>query len=153
MRVLHLVRDLISHSPFTCFHFSTQTQNTVSKGFRETVQDLSNNPTPEEIAKAVGKSLNSFAFVDTFDGVDRPLVIFEATVGFDVGVSAAIVKVGVRGAITFTVEIDFFDPYPETSGGLIRPYELIAYSCNPVDWFELTLSIKLSLSIYVSVGE
>ena len=54
------------------------------------------------------------------------MVIFEASVYAGIEVSAAIVKVGVTGGITATVEIDLFDPFPETSGGLVRPFELLA---------------------------
>lgn len=51
------------------------------------------------------KALESFAFKDTFDGVDLPLLVFEATIGLDVGVSAVVVKIGVTGGITFSVEV------------------------------------------------
>ena len=47
----------------------------------------------------------------------------------------------------FTVTVDFYDPYPETSGGLVRPYELFSFSKNPIDWFEFGL--KISLLLYV----
>jgi hypothetical protein len=113
-----------------------------SKGIREAVEE-----------KKPLKALNSFAFKDTFDGVDLPLITFEATVGFDIGVSAVIVKIGVSGAVTFTVVLDFYDPFPETSGGLIRPYELLALGSTPLDWFEITLTISVSLSAYVEVGK
>lgn len=86
-----------------------------SKGIRQAVEEK--NPL---------KALNSIAIRDTFDGVDKPMVIFEASVYAGIEVSAAIVKVGVTGGITATVEIDLFDPFPETSGGLVRPFELLA---------------------------
>ena len=126
------------------FEFSVTVQFGVvldTKGIREAVQE-------EEPLKA----LNSFALKDTFDGADLPLIKMEATVGFDIGVSAAIVKVGVSGAITFIVTIDFYDPFPETSGGLIRPYELLALGTTPLDWFELQLQINIALSVYIEVG-
>ena len=78
---------------------------------------------------------------------------FVATVGFDVSVSAVFVNLGVSGAITFTVELDFYDPFPETSEGLIRPFELLSLGTTPLDWFEITLTIEISLSVYVEVGE
>ena len=52
--------------------------------------------------------------------------IFEANVFAAIEVSAAIVKVGASGGITANVEIDLFDPFPETSQGLVRPFELLA---------------------------
>ena len=52
------------------------------------------------------------------------MIVFEATVYAGVEVSAAIVKVGVTGGITVKVEVDIFDPWPETSGGLVYPFEV-----------------------------
>lgn len=66
-----------------------------SKGIRQAIEEK--NP---------AKALNSFAIRDTFDGVDKPLIVFEAQVGAAVEVSAAFVTIGVRGGITITVEID-----------------------------------------------
>lgn len=113
-----------------------------SKGIREAIEEK--NPL---------KALNSFAFKDLFDGVDEPLVTFQATVGFDLGVSAGIIKIGVSGSITFRVELDFYDPYPETSGGLIRPFELLSSSPNPLDWFEITMTISVTFSLYIKIGK
>ena len=126
------------------FEFSVTVQFGVvldTKGIREAVQEGK----PE-------KALSSFALKDTFDGADLPLIKMEATVGFDVAVSAAIVRVGVSGSISFIVTIDFYDPFPETSGGLIRPYEMLVLGTNPLDWFELELQINIALSFYVQVG-
>ena len=126
------------------FEFSVTVQFGVvldTKGIREAVQERE----PE-------KALSSFALKDTFDGADLPLIKMEATVGFDVAVSAAIVRVGVSGSITFIVAIDFYDPFPETSGGLIRPYEMLVLGTTPLDWFELELQINIALSFYVQVG-
>ena len=80
-----------------------------SKGIREAVMER--NPL---------KALNSFAIRDIIDGVDSPLIIMEASVRATIDVSAIFVKVGVSGGVTIRVEIDLFDPYPETSGGLVR---------------------------------
>ena len=112
-----------------------------SKGIREAVQE--GNPI---------KALNSFAFRDTFDGVDKPLVVFEISVTASVSVSAVIVKIGVSGGITIIIEFDFYDPNPATSGGLIRPFELINISPNPLDWFEVTIKAYATISFYVQVG-
>lgn len=76
-----------------------------SKGIRQAVEEK--NPL---------KALNSFAIRDIIDGVDSPLIVFEATVTAAVEVSAAIVKIGASGGITVRVEIDLYDPFPETSG-------------------------------------
>lgn len=72
------------------------------------------------------KAFNSFAIRDIIDGIDKPLVVLEAKVYVGIEVSAVIVRVGITGGITARVEIDLFDPWPETSGGLVRPYELLA---------------------------
>lgn len=80
-----------------------------SKGIREAVQE--ENPL---------KALNSFAIRDIIDGKDSPLILIEAKVTATVDVSAAIVSVAVSGGLTMTVEIDLYDPYPTTSGGLVR---------------------------------
>ena len=45
-----------------------------------------------------------------------------------------------------------FFKYPESSGGLVRPYELFAISMNPIDWFEFSLSIGLFVRIEIKVG-
>lgn len=85
-----------------------------TKGIREAVQEK--NPL---------KALNSFAIRDIIDGVDSPLLVVEASVVASVEVSAVIVVIGVSGGITFRFELDFFDPYPETSGGLVSYF----YEC------------------------
>lgn len=103
-----------------------------SRGIREAVSE--NLPL---------KALNSFGIRDTFDGVDKPLVVFEASITAAVEVSAAIVKIGVSGGIIITVQIDLVDPYPDTSGGVVRPFELFAINPNPLSWFEVTLTITL----------
>ena len=69
-------------------------------------------------------AFNSIAIRDTFDGVDKPMVVFEAKVSVAIEVSAVIVTVGASGGITVTVEVDIFDPFPETSGGLVYPFEV-----------------------------
>lgn len=112
-----------------------------SKGIRQAVQEK--NPL---------KALNSFAIRDIIDGVDSPLIVFEARVGVAIEVSAAIVKVGASGAVTIRVEIDLYDPFPETSNGLVRPFELLALGTTPLDWFEITLTITVDLSVYIKVG-
>lgn len=118
---------------------------------------------------------------DTFDGVDLPLIVFEARVGVAIEVSAAIVKVGASGGVTIRVEIgelhtifiivpivvylcritnqchvpvqiDLYDPFPETSQGLVRPFELLAMGSTPLDWFEITLTVTIRLSVYIKIG-
>jgi hypothetical protein len=112
-----------------------------TKGIREAIEQ-----------KKPEKALNSFALKDTFDGVDEPLVTMTATVGFEVEVSAVIVAVSVGGSITLTATIDFYDPYPDTSGGLVRPFEMFSFSKNPVDWFEFTVSLTLELFVSIKIG-
>lgn len=50
-------------------------------------------------------------------------------------------------------KIDFYDPFPETSGGLVRPFELVSFSPNPIDWFELTATISAYFSLSIEIGE
>ena len=112
-----------------------------TKGIRQAVEEK--NPL---------KALNSIALRDVLDGVDSPLIVFEASVGAAIEVSAAIVKVGVSGGVTVRVEIDLYDPFPETSGGLVRPFELLALGSTPLDWFEITLTITVNISLYIKIG-
>lgn len=79
-----------------------------TKGIREAVQE-----------KNALKALNSFALRDIIDGVDSPLLVVEAFVECAIEVQAVIIKIGISGGITIRFELDFFDPYPETSGGLV----------------------------------
>ncbi len=112
-----------------------------SKGIREAVEQ-------EEPIKA----LNSFALKDTFDGVDEAMITLTASVTVSVDVSAVIVKVGVSGAITFIVTVDLYDPFPETSGGLVRPFELLTSGSNPLEWFEFGIQIFITISLYIKIG-
>lgn len=112
-----------------------------SNGIREAMQE-----------KKPIKALNSFAFRDSFDGVDTPVMVFEINVAASVSVSAVIVKIGVSGGITIVIEFDFYDPNPATLGGLIRPFELISISPNPLDWFEVTIRAYARISFYVQAG-
>lgn len=54
--------------------------------------------------------------------------------------------------VTVEATIDFFDPFPETSGGLVRPFELLCLGTTPLDWFEFGVDISVSFSVYVKVG-
>ena len=98
------------------------------------------------------KAANSLALKDLFDGVDEPLIVITATIYVEIAASAAIIKISATGGITFEVTIDLFDPFPDTSEGLIRPFELLSLGSSPLDWFEFTLSITLSVSISVEIG-
>ena len=91
------------------------------------------------------KALNSFAIRDIIDDIDSPLIEISATVSVGVELSLELVSIGVKGRLTIVVgeillsflsflishvsthtictyilEIDLFDPFPETSGGLVR---------------------------------
>jgi hypothetical protein len=113
-----------------------------TKGIREAVGP------PVDILKA----LNSFALKDLFDGVDEPLIVITATLTVEIAASAAIIKISATGGITFVVTIDFYDPFPETSEGLIRPFQMLSLGTNPLTWFEIELSITLSLRISIEIG-
>jgi len=98
------------------------------------------------------KALNSFALMDKFDGIDEPLLTITAAVGFEVGVSAIIARVSVSGGIRIDATIDLYDPYPDTSEGLVRPYEMLSVSLNPIDWLEFSISMNLELAVSIQVG-
>ena len=110
------------------------------------------------IRQAVGPPLdltkagNSLALKDLFDGVDEPLIVITATISVEIAASAAIIKISAKGGITFVVTIDLYDPFPDTSEGLIRPFELLSLGSSPLDWFEIKLSIVLELSISIEIG-
>lgn len=70
------------------------------------------------------KAFNSFAIEDVIDGVDSPLITLEARIDVRVDVSAAFVSVGASGGFIAKVEIDLYDPFPETSGGLVSGISL-----------------------------
>jgi hypothetical protein len=113
-----------------------------TKGIREAVGP------PVDVLKA----LNSLAFKDLFDGVDEPLIVITATITVELAASAAIIKISATGGITFQVTIDFYDPFPDTSEGLIRPFELLSLGTNPLEWFDISLVITLSLKISIEIG-
>ena len=113
-----------------------------TKGIREAVGP------PLDLIKAG----NSLALKDLFDGVDEPLMIITASISVELAASAAIIKISAKGGITFVVTIDFYDPFPDTSGGLIRPFELLSLGGSPLQWFEIELSITLTLTISIEIG-
>lgn len=115
--------------------------NLDSKGIREAVTE-----------KKPFKALNSFALIDSLDGVDFVMITATAEVSLSVDVSAVIVKIGVKGALVIKVEIDLFDAYPETSRGLVRPFELLSIGSNPLEWFEFNLKIFVTITLYVKIG-
>ena len=126
------------------FEFTTRFKYGVvldTKGIRESIEQ-----------RAPLKALNSFALMDTFDGVDEPLLAMTARIGFEIGVSAAIVKVSVGGGTTVGATIDFYDPYPDTSEGLVRPFEMISFSTNPFEWFEFTVTLRLDIYFSIEIG-
>ena len=121
-----------------------------SKGIRQAVQEK--NPF---------KAINSFAIRDIIDGVDSPMIILEAYISVGIEVSAIFLVIGVTGKLTarvgefrmectfmawllalhrlstdnimctYIAEIDLYDPYPETSGGLVRCFnDHILSSCT-----------------------
>jgi hypothetical protein len=76
----------------------------------------------------------------------------EGSVGLSVNANAIFLEVGVTATVGFVATADIFDPFPDTSGGLVRPYELITYQgINPINWFEFTLSIYFELEMYLRV--
>lgn len=112
-----------------------------TKGIREAV-----------VQKEPIKALNSFAIMDLFDDVDEPTLILSGSVGLNINANAVFLEVGLTASVGFVATADIFDPFPDTSGGLVRPYELITYQgLNPMNWFEFTLSIYFELEMYIRV--
>lgn len=66
--------------------------------------------------------------------------------------SVPVAQVSVAGGCFFIANIDLFDPYPETSGGLVRPFELLVLGSMPWDWFEIELSFGIIFNIRLTVG-
>jgi hypothetical protein len=98
------------------------------------------------------KALNSFALIDSFDGVDEAMITATASITISIEFSAAIIKAGASGTLGVEVTIDLFDAYPETSRGLVRPFELLSIGSSPLDWFEISIRIYLTLRVYVKIG-
>ena len=48
--------------------------------------------------------------------------------------------------------IDLYDPNPEQSGGLIRPFELLSSGSSPLEWFEFGIKISVNVGVYVKVS-
>ena len=112
-----------------------------TKGIREAIEQNS----PE-------KALNSLALMDTFDGVDEPLLTLEGRVGVSAEVNLGI-SVRVGGGLSVIATIDLFDPNPETSGGLVRPYEVFSGpNATPLDWLEATLSIYVDVRVSIKLA-
>jgi hypothetical protein len=112
-----------------------------TKGIREAVEQ-----------KAPLKALNSFALIDSFNGVDKAMITTTATIRLACDVSFAIVKVGVSGGLGIRATIDLFDAYPETSKGLVRPFELLSIGSSPLEWFEFDVEIFVTFRIYFKIG-
>lgn len=115
--------------------------NLDTKGIREAIAE-----------KAPLKAFNSFALIDSLNGVDFAMITATALVRLAVDVSAVIVKVGVEGSLIVKVTVDLFDAYPETSRGLVRPFELLSIGSNPLEWFEFNLRLFVRLKLYVKIG-
>ncbi|CAB9505193.1 Kringle domain [Seminavis robusta] len=112
-----------------------------TKGIREAVTQ--NEPL---------KALNSFAFIDVFDEVDVPTLVITGAVSVGVNVNAIFLEIGLTATVGFEATVDIWDPFPETSNGLVRPYELVVYQgLNPLDWLEFTLSMYFELEMYIRV--
>lgn len=111
-----------------------------SKGIREAIEQ-----------EAPNKAFDSFGLIDTFDGVDKPMITLTGSVAVAVSVSAGFIEVGISGGIQFIATIDLFDPNPQQSGGLVRPYELLTAGSSPLEWFEFSLRIKVFVRIYIKI--
>lgn len=96
--------------------------------------------------------MNSFALVDVFDGVDKAMITAAASISLTVEASVLFAKIGVSGKLTLTATIDLFDAYPETSGGLVRPFQLISVGASPIDWFEFGIKINFDFEVYIRIG-
>lgn len=112
-----------------------------TKGIREAIEQ-----------KAPEKALNSLALMDTFEGVDEPLLTLEGRVGVSAEVNFGL-SVRVGGGLSIKATIDLYDPSPETSGGLVRPYEVISGpNATPLDWLEATLSIYVDVRLTIKLA-
>ena len=62
-----------------------------------------------------------------------------------------IVKIGAYGGIILEGTIDLYDPNPEKSNGLIRPFELLSSGSSPLEWFEFGIKISVKIKVYIKV--
>jgi len=99
------------------------------------------------------KALNSFALVDRFDGVDSPIVLITSSMAVQVVTESYFVTASVAGGLEMNSLIDLYDPYPSTSGGLVRPYELLTMSLDPTDWIEFQVEISWFIEIYLNLAD
>lgn len=48
--------------------------------------------------------------------------------------------------------MDLFDPNPEESGGIVRPFELLSNGLSPSNWLEISFRLSLFAVLFVRVG-
>jgi len=131
--------ELILTADFTCrFKYGVVLS---TQGIQEAIEE--NSPI---------KATNAFALIDKFNGVDEPLVRITASMGASLVVKALFAQASATGKLMVAANIDFYDPYPDTSNGLVRPYELITLSTNPQDWIEYSVESSWYFRIDVNIG-
>lgn len=86
------------------------------------------------------KILHSIAFIDSVNGVDfdslHVIAGLSAGVGYSVPTPIGLLQVGITVGMKVGIILDFYDPNPKTSGGLVRPYQLLESGDNPFFWFQ-----------------
>ena len=98
-----------------------------------------------------GTHLLDGIFIDDLDasGTDVPEIQFIGTVYAEGAASIAIISVGVRGALIFTVNLDLDDrPTPD---GKLRIEEIVSKLNNPICLFVVAGQLDVSLSAFVEI--
>ena len=98
-----------------------------------------------------GTALLDGIFIDDYDadGEEVPEIKFTGTVYAEGAVSVDIIKVGIRGEIIFTTNLDLDDrPNPD---GKLRIEEIIDKLSNPICLFDVSGKIEASLSAFVEI--
>ncbi|MDQ3176375.1 MAG: hypothetical protein M3Q72_02360 [Actinomycetota bacterium] len=103
------------------------------------------------LAGGTGTHLLDGIFLDDYDvnKVDVPEVKFIGTVYAEGAVSVYIFKVGIRGEIIFTTELNLHEDDPKD--GKLRIEEIISRLANPLCLFDVTGRIEAALSAFVEI--
>ena len=98
-----------------------------------------------------GDHLLDGIFLDDYDanGAEVPEVSFTGTVYAEGAISVYIFKVGIRGEVIFTTNLDLHEDNPQD--GKLRIEEIISRLNNPLCLFDVSGKIEAALSAFVEI--
>ncbi len=98
-----------------------------------------------------GEHLLDGIFLDDYDvnGDEVPEVKFIGTVYAEGAISVYIFKVGIRGEVIFTTNLDLHEDNPQD--GKLRIEEIVSRLSNPMCLFDITGKIEAALSAFVEI--